>query len=116
MHELSAVVVAVVLILAAGLIAGLTVRGTAHDQRMPPSTPQVGQAWFTWITAQNSAHDHAVTDNEAVIGRTFGHGQYRAMCDTMFLPAPMEHAPRPRCPLCLMALRPSHPKTANQTL
>jgi hypothetical protein len=59
-----------------------------------------GRIWFIWITSFDQGVDHAVTDEDAVASR----GEYHALCDATFLPAPMEYAPQPPCPGCVTYL------------
>jgi hypothetical protein len=59
-----------------------------------------GRIWFIWITSFDQGVDHAVTDEDAAASR----GEYHALCEAVFLPAPMESAPRPPCPGCVAYL------------
>jgi hypothetical protein len=70
------------------------------------------RVWFIWLTAYYAEPvDHAVTDEEMAAGR----GEYRAVCDVVFLPAAMESPPKPVCPACLKALQSRMDRAANRS-
>jgi hypothetical protein len=62
------------------------------------------RVFFIWVSAQDPAVDHAVTDEEMAARNTEGRGDYRAVCGVAFLPAPDDQPPYSTCPACVAVL------------
>jgi hypothetical protein len=61
--------------------------------------------FFIWVSAQDVAVDHAVTDEEVGARDVEGRGEFRALCGVAFLPARDDQPPYWPCAGCLGVLR-----------
>jgi hypothetical protein len=58
-----------------------------------------------WVTSFVDDRDHAVTDEEMVVGIQSREGAYRAICGETIVPPSMLAPPQPRCHACTARLR-----------
>lgn len=63
------------------------------------------RVFVIWVSAQDPAVDHAVTDEEMGARNAECRGDYRAVCGAVFLPASDDQPPHPTCPACAAILR-----------
>lgn len=68
-------------------------------------TTQTRRDFTRWITCVDGVPvDHAVTDEDMTAGLN-GRNEFRAVCGTRFLPAPMIEVSQRPCERCLLYLR-----------
>ncbi len=76
---------------------------------LPEPATSPGEArpelWISWMTCGMDGQEHAVTDEQAVVGLKLGRGIYDAVCGGTISPQAMTGPPGRRCVHCCIFLR-----------